>query len=72
MNPDIVSRACLYCPEELRFDPWMGQWVDRHHATRVGPMRISAKKANVAPHAHRATGPWLTSPTESPIDLESL
>jgi hypothetical protein len=46
----VVSRACEVCGADLRFDPWLGRWVDRHHAWQVGKLRRSAGPAG--PHVH--------------------
>lgn len=56
MTPLILAYACLHCGQELRFDPWLEKWVDRHHADKVSAMR---KNAPGGPHHHR---PFL--PTE--------
>jgi hypothetical protein len=44
----VVSHDCRVCGQELRFDPWMLKWVDRHHAWQVGKLR----KAPAFPHVH--------------------
>jgi hypothetical protein len=47
-TPVVESHDCRECGEELRFDPWMLKWVDRHHAWQVGKLRT----APAFPHVH--------------------